>query len=60
MTQEQIIEAIKAIRNQITTLQYNLEDDSLVHTDSPINDGLWDAQEVLGNILEMIEPNPYK
>jgi hypothetical protein len=68
MTNQQIIESVKAIRNQIFIIQNQLDtsevDEKLSHafglvSDNKIDSALFDAQKALANVLTMIEPNPY-
>jgi hypothetical protein len=68
MTTAQIIESVKAIRNQIFIIQNQLDssefDEKLGHAfgqvaDNSVESALFDAQEALANVLTMIEPNPY-
>lgn len=60
MTTAQIIESVKAIRNQIAIIENQVETDSTLVQEGTLEAALWDAQEALGNVLTMIEPNPYK
>jgi hypothetical protein len=60
MTTAQIIESVKAIRNQIAIIQNQVENDSTIVQEGTLDAALWDAQEALANVLTMIEPNPYK
>jgi len=60
MTTAQIIESVKAIRNQIAIIENQVETDSTLVQEGTLEAALWDAQEALGNVLSMIEPNPYK
>lgn len=60
MTTAQIIESVKAIRNQIAIIENQVESDSTLVKEGTLEAALWDAQEALGNVLTMIEPNPYK
>jgi hypothetical protein len=68
MTTAQIIESVKAIRNQIFIIQNQLDssefDEKLGHAfgqvaDNTVESALYDAQKALANVLTMIEPNPY-
>jgi hypothetical protein len=59
MTTEQIIESVKAIRNQIAIIQNQVENDSTIVQEGTLDAALWNAQEALANVLTMIEPNPY-
>jgi hypothetical protein len=68
MTTAQIIESVKAIRNQIFIIQNQLDssefDEKLAHAfgqvaDNSVESALFDAQQALANVLTMIEPNPY-
>jgi hypothetical protein len=68
MTTAQIIESVKAIRNQIFIIQNQLDssefDEKLGHAfgqvaDNTVESALFDAQKALANVLTMIEPNPY-
>ena len=68
MTNQQIIESVKAIRNQIFIIQNQLDssefDEKLGHAfgqvaDNTVESALYDAQKALANVLTMIEPNPY-
>lgn len=56
----QMIESVKAIRNQIAIIQYEVMTESELIQEGTIEAKFWDAQEALGNVLSMIEPNPYK
>ena len=68
MTNQQIIESVKAIRNQIFIIQNQIDssefDEKLGHAfsqvaDNSVESALFDAQKALANVLTMIEPNPY-
>jgi len=68
MTNQQIIESVKAIRNQIFIIQNQIDssefDEKLGHAfgqvaDNSVDSALFDAQKALANVLTMIEPNPY-
>jgi hypothetical protein len=68
MTNQQIIESVKAIRNQIFIIQNQIDssefDEKLGHAfgqvaDNTVESALYDAQKALANVLTMIEPNPY-
>jgi hypothetical protein len=59
MTTAQIIESVKAIRNQIAIIQNQVENDSTIVQEGTLDAALWNAQEALANVLTMIEPNPY-
>ena len=59
MTTAQIIESVKAIRNQIAIIQNHAENDSTLVQEGTLDAALWNAQEALANVLTMIEPNPY-
>jgi hypothetical protein len=69
MTTAQIIESVKAIRDQIFLIQNQYDNsefnEKLGHafgqiSDNSVESELFDAMESLGNVLSMIEPNPYK
>lgn len=68
MTTAQIIESVKAIREQIFFIQNQYDnsefDEKLSHAFGQVIDNtpeaaLFDAQQALGKLLTMIEPNPY-
>ena len=59
MTTAQIIESVKAIRNQIAIIQNQVENDSTIVQEGTLDAALWNAQEALANVLTVIEPNPY-
>lgn len=69
MTTAQIIESVKAIREQIFLIQNQYDNsefnEELGHAfgqiaDNSVESELFDAMQALGNVLSMIEPNPYK
>ena len=60
MTTAEIYDLVQDLRSQITFIQNQIENDSLVIEEGTIDAYLWDAQQALGSIIAMIEPNPYK
>jgi hypothetical protein len=60
MTTAEIYDLVQDLRLQITFIQNQIENDNLIVQEGTIDAYLWDAQQALGSIISMIEPNPYK
>jgi len=60
MTTAEIYDLVQDLRSHITLIQNQIENDELLIQEGSIDAYLWDAQQALGSIIAMIEPNPYK
>ena len=60
MTTAEIYDLVQDLRSQITLIQNHIENDTIIVQEGSIDSYLWDAQQALGSIIAMIEPNPYK
>lgn len=60
MTTAEIYDLVQDLRSHITLIQNKIENDELLIQEGSIDAYLWDAQQALGSIIAMIEPNPYK
>jgi hypothetical protein len=59
MTTAEIYDLVQDLRSQITFIQKQIENETLIVEEGSIDAYLWDTQQALGNIISMIEPNPY-
>jgi len=59
MTTAEIYDLVQDLRSQITLIQNHIENDTLIVQEGTIDAYLWDAQQALGQIISIIEPNPY-
>ena len=60
MTTAEIYDLVQDLRSQIALIQNHIENETLIVQEGSIDAYLWDAQQALGSIISMIEPNPYK
>ena len=60
MTKAEIYDLVQDLRSQIALIQNQIENDDIVVQEGTIDAYLWDAQQALGSIISIIEPNPYK
>jgi hypothetical protein len=60
MTTAEIYDLVQDLRSQISLIQNHIENETLIVQEGSIDAYLWDAQQALGSIISMIEPNPYK
>ena len=60
MTKAEIYDLVQDLRSQIALIQNHIENETLIVQEGSIDAYLWDAQQALGSIISIIEPNPYK